>query len=465
MHILLLGSGGREHALAWKIAQSKRCTQLYIAPGNAGTSACGQNVALSPLDFEAVGRFCIENQISMVVVGPEEPLVRGIWDFFQDSETLRHIPVIGPSRAGAVLEGSKAWSKKFMQRHGIPTAAYREFTGEEMETGLAYLRQHSLPIVLKADGLAAGKGVVIAQTHAEAEAEFREMLGGKFGAASARVVVEEFLSGIEFSVFVLTDGKTYKILPEAKDYKRIGEGDTGPNTGGMGAVSPVPFVDAEMWAKVEQRIIQPTVKGLRKEKIPYKGFIFFGLIRVNGEPMVIEYNCRMGDPETEVVIPRLKNDLVQLLEHCARGTLGKVKIRADRRTATTVFLVSGGYPGDYAKGKAISGLEKVKDGMAFHAGTAFRVNPTPDPSPDGRGGETPTVIPTSKRAVSPPLPSGEGSGVGLTEGAAVTSGGRVIALTSLGKDIPSALRKSNRNARVVQFEGKYYRRDIGKDLL
>jgi phosphoribosylamine---glycine ligase len=441
MHLLLLGSGGREHTLAWKIAQSKRCTRLSIAPGNAGTSAYGQNVALNPLDFEAVGQFCLENQVGMVVVGPEEPLVRGIWDFFQEREALRHIPLIGPSRAGAVLEGSKAWSKKFMQRHGIPTATYREFTAAETEAGAAYLRQHTLPIVLKADGLAAGKGVVIAQTHAEAEAEFREMLGGKFGAASARVVVEEFLSGIEFSVFVLTDGKTYKILPEAKDYKRIGEGDTGPNTGGMGAVSPVPFVDAEMWAKVEERIIRPTVKGLRKEKIVYKGFIFFGLIRVNGEPMVIEYNCRMGDPETEVVIPRLKNDLVQLLENCARGTLGRVKIRADRRTATTVFLVSGGYPGDYAKGKVITGLEQVKDGMAFHAGTAS----PPTPLQTGEGS-----------LVSPP--SGG-------PGGAITSGGRVIALTSLGKDIAAALRKSNRNARAVQFEGKYYRRDIGKDLL
>ncbi|MDX1910272.1 MAG: phosphoribosylamine--glycine ligase [Saprospiraceae bacterium] len=424
MRILLLGSGGREHAMAWKLAQSKRCSQLFIAPGNAGTAACGQNIPISPLDFPAVEKCVLENKIEMVVVGPEDPLVRGIWDYFQEHSALKNIPLIGPSKAGAVLEGSKAWSKKFMARHGIPTAAYREFTLDELEEGCQYLKDHALPIVLKADGLAAGKGVVICQSHAEAETEFREMLGGKFGAAGERIVVEEFLSGIEFSVFVLTDGKTYKILPEAKDYKRIGEGDTGPNTGGMGAVSPVPFVDEQMWDKVEKRIIQPTVAGLKKEKIPYKGFIFFGLIKVNDDPYVIEYNCRMGDPETEVVLPRLKNDLVQLFENCARGTLGRIKIRCDRRYATTIFLVSGGYPGDYEKGKIMTGWEKIKGSLPFHAGTAVGKNP----------------------------------------GEVATSGGRVLALTSYGKDLIGALRKSKRNAKVIQFDGKYYRRDIGKDL-
>ena len=422
-NILLLGSGGREHALAWKLAQSKRCRQLFIAPGNSGTLAHGQNVPINPLDFAAVAKFVLENHINMVVVGPEEPLVRGIWDYFQEREALKKIPLIGPSKAGATLEGSKAWSKEFMLRHKIPTAAYREFTSETLDAGLAYLKSQTLPIVLKADGLAAGKGVVICHNQAEAMAEMREMLEGKFGTASARVVVEEFLDGIEFSVFVLTDGKTYKILPEAKDYKRIGEGDTGPNTGGMGAVSPVPFVDDLMWKKVEERIIGPTIAGLKKETIPYNGFIFFGLIRVDGEPFVIEYNCRMGDPETEVVLPRLKNDLVALFDHCARGTLARVKIRTDKRCATTVFLVSGGYPGEYEKGKIISGIDKVKDGIAFCAGTAQK-----------------------------------GKDV-------VTSGGRVIALTSLGKDIPTALRRSNRNAKAIEFEGKYFRRDIGKDLV
>ncbi len=421
--ILLLGSGGREHAFAWKLSRSPRCAQLFIAPGNAGTSDFGQNVPLSLQDFSAIGKFVLDNQINMVVVGPEEPLVMGIWDYFQAQESLKNIPFIGPSKAGAQMEGSKAWSKKFMQRHHIPTAAYREFTAENLEEGLLYLKNHALPNVLKADGLAAGKGVVICQSHAEAQQEFREMLGGKFGTSSHRVVVEAFLSGIEFSVFVLTDGKSYKILPEAKDYKRIGEGDTGPNTGGMGAISPVHFVDETMWQKVEERIIRPTVNGLHKEKIDYKGFIFIGFIKVDGEPFVIEYNCRMGDPETEVVLPRLKNDLVTVFDNCARGTLGRIKIRTDKRTAATIFLVSGGYTGDYEKGKIITGLEKVKGSMVFQAGTTRNA-----------------------------------------KGEIVTAGGRVIALTSLGKDIPAAVRKSERNAKVIAFEGKNYRRDIGKDL-
>jgi len=422
--ILLLGSGGREHAFAWKLSRSPRCAKLFIGPGNAGTAEYGENVPLSPLDFPAIEKFVLDNQVDMVVVGPEEPLVRGIWDYFQEKESLKGVPVIGPSKAGAMLEGSKAWSKKFMERHNIPTAAYREFTGETLNEGLEYLKNHALPIVLKADGLAAGKGVVICGNHADAAQEFRDMLGGKFGTSGHRVVVEEFLSGIEFSVFVLSDGKNYKILPEAKDYKRIGEGDTGPNTGGMGAISPVPFVDEAMWQKVEERVIKPTVNGLRKEEIVYKGFIFIGFIRVKGEPYVIEYNCRMGDPETEVVLPRLKNDLVTLFENCAKGTLGRVKIRADRRTASTIMLVSGGYPGDYEKGKVISGLDKVKGSMVFHAGTTTNA-----------------------------------------KGEVVTAGGRVIALTSFGKDIPSAVRKSKRNAKVITFEGKNYRKDIGEDLL
>ncbi len=424
MTILLLGSGGREHAIAWKLAQSKRCSQLYIAPGNAGTAACGQNVALDPLDFEAVGRFCLAQQVNMLVVGPEEPLVRGIWDYFQAHAGLKDIPVIGPSKAGAVLEGSKAWSKQFMQRHGIPTADYREFTAENLAEGLRYLAAHALPIVLKADGLAAGKGVVICESHVEAEAELRTMLGGKFGAASARVVVEEFLTGIEFSVFVLTDGEHYRILPEAKDYKRIGEGDTGPNTGGMGAISPVPFVDTDMWEKVETRIIRPTVAGLQQEGIPYQGFIFFGLIRVAGEPVVIEYNCRMGDPETEAVLPRLQNDLVELLEHCARGTLDQIDIHTDERVAATIVLVSGGYPGDYEKGKIITGVEDAKDSLIFHAGTAA-----------------------------------------AADGQVLTNGGRVLAITSYGKDAASAVAQSRRSAELIGFEGKYFRGDIGNDLV
>lgn len=423
-NILLLGSGGREHAFAWKLARSPRCGQLFIAPGNAGTAACGKNIAINPLDFPAVGQFSLENNIDLLIVGPEEPLVRGLWDYFQADERLKNIPFVGPSQAGAMMEGSKSWSKKFMQRHKIPTAAYREFNSSSLEEGLQYLKNHPLPIVLKADGLAAGKGVVICQSHKEAAQEFRDMLGGKFGASSELVVVEAFLSGIEFSVFVLTDGKNYKILPEAKDYKRIGEKDTGPNTGGMGAISPVPFVDETMWQKVEERIVKPTIQGLKKEKIPYRGFVFIGLIKVDNEPYVIEYNCRMGDPETEAVLPRLKNDLVTLLDNCARGTLGRVKIKTDPRTAATIVLVSGGYPGNYQKGKTIQGLDKTSGSLIFHAGTAMN-----------------------------------------EKGEVVSSGGRVIAVTSLGKDIPSALRKSKRNAKLIAFDGKYFRRDIGKDLL
>ena len=423
MNILLLGSGGREHAFAWKLSRSRHCEQLFIAPGNAGTAECGQNVAINPNDFDAIKVFVLEHGIDMVIVGPEEPLVRGIWDYFQEDPALKDILLVGPSKAGAVLEGSKSWAKQFMGRHNIPTASYREFNGEQLQEGLDYLAEQPCPIVLKADGLAAGKGVVICGTREEAQEELKAMLGGKFGEAGARVVVESFLDGIEFSVFVVTDGRSYHVLPEAKDYKRIGEGDTGPNTGGMGAVSPVPFVDELLWDKVETRIIRPTIAGLRKEKIAYRGFIFFGLIRVGNDPYVIEYNCRMGDPETEVVFPRLKNDLVVLLKNCAMGTLGRVKIREDRRAATTIMLVSGGYPGSYEKGKEISGLDKVSGSTVFHAGTKSDTNGT------------------------------------------LTNGGRVIAVTSLGNDIEAALKKSRRNARKIEFEGKYWRRDIGKDLV
>ncbi|MFZ4633105.1 MAG: phosphoribosylamine--glycine ligase [Saprospiraceae bacterium] len=423
MRVLLLGSGGRESALAWKFKRSRRCSALFIAPGNGGTDAYGQNVDLNPMDFGAVGRFVLDNAVDMVFVGPEDPLVHGIWDYFQDNDLLRAVPVIGPSSAGAQLEGSKAWAKQFMQRHGIPTAAYREFTAEQLNEGLEYLQQHTLPIVLKADGLAAGKGVVICHSHAEAMAELKDMLGGKFGAAGARVVVEQFLSGIEFSVFVLSDGTHYRILPEAKDYKRIGEGDTGPNTGGMGAVSPVPFVDADLWQKVETQIIQPTVSGLAAENIVYKGFIFLGLIRVGQEPFVIEYNCRMGDPETEVVMPRLRNDLVSLLQHCAAGTLHRTTIRTDARAAATVMLVSGGYPGDYDKGKPISGLDRARGSLLLHAGTR-------------REGDR-----------------------------LLTNGGRVLAVTSYGKTLEEAVQKSYDNVQKIRFDRMHYRGDIGKDVI
>ena len=423
MNILLLGNGGREHAFAWKISQSPLCDKLIIAPGNPGTAALGTNIHVSLSDFAAVRALALSEKIDLIVVGPEAPLVEGIYDYFEQDATVAHIAVVGPSRAGAQLEGSKAFAKKFMQELGIPTAAYREFTRATQPQGLDYIAAHSLPVVLKADGLAAGKGVLICQTIAEAQTAFVEMLDGKFGAASDQVVVEAFLDGIEFSVFVITDGQDYRILPVAKDYKRIGEGDTGLNTGGMGAVSHPPFVDAALLQKVEERIIQPTISGLKQRQLTYKGFIFFGLISVQGEPFVIEYNCRMGDPETEVVLPRLKSDLVDILQKLHAGRLSEVQIEMDERAAATVMLVSGGYPGDYEKGKIISGLEQVTGSIVFHAGTAM---------------------------VSEKL---------------VTNGGRVLAVTSFGEDFQVALRQSYANAEKIQFVGKYYRTDLGFDLI
>jgi phosphoribosylamine--glycine ligase len=424
MNILILGGGGRESAFAWKISQSDHCTQLFIAPGNAGTAAFGRNVHLNITDFEAIRAFVLKNAIKMVVVGPEEPLVNGIHDYFLEDPQLKLIPVIGPQREGAQLEGSKDFSKKFMQRHGIPTAAYRSFTKSTLTEGLAYLKSHSLPIVLKADGLAGGKGVLICSTLQEAENELTSMLQeAKFGAASSTVVIEEFLQGIELSVFVLTDGNSYKVLPEAKDYKRIGEGDTGLNTGGMGSVSPVPFANPGFMLKVQDRIIIPTIEGLKKDKIPYKGFIFIGLMNVNGDPFVIEYNVRMGDPETESVIPRIESDFLDLLMGVAKGNLIEKQLIISPKVAATVMLVAGGYPGTYLTGRGITGMANVRESLVFHAGTE------------------------------------------LDNGVVKTSGGRVMAITSVKDTLFDAVQNATADAGRIYYDGRYYRHDIGADLL
>ena len=425
MNILILGSGGREHAFAWKIAQSPLCDKLYVAPGNSGTSYIATNIPISYNDFEAVGKEVLEKNIELVIVGPEEPLVNGIVDYFAETESLKKIKLIGPGKDGAQLEGSKDFSKAFMHKHGIPTSASLTFTAETFDAGIEYLAEHSLPIVLKADGLAAGKGVIIAEKHDDAEKVFKEMLvDGKFGNAGNKVVVEQFLKGIELSVFVLTDGENYKILPEAKDYKRIGENDTGLNTGGMGAVSPVVFADTNFLRKVEERVVKPTLAGLKAEGIKYVGFIFIGLMNVKGDPFVIEYNVRMGDPETEVVLPRIQSDFAMLMAATAKGTLNDFEMNISPQVAVTTVLVSGGYPEEYEKGKVISGSDKVDDVFVYHAGTTFNAN---------------------------------------TE--VVTNGGRVMALTGVANSLENAIHKSQRAAQLVQYEGKYFRHDIGMDLI
>lgn len=423
MNILLLGSGAREHAFAWKMSQSPLCQKLYIAPGNAGTRQHGENVAIEVNNFEGIAAFALNKAIDMIVVGPDDPLVNGIYDFLKSQKQLENVPVIGPSKAGAALEGSKSFAKQFMNRHGIPTAAYREFTAENLEEGLDYIDTQTPPIVLKADGLALGKGVLICATKDEAKSELKEMVvNAKFGKASSKVVIEQFLKGIEFSIFVLTDGVNYKLLPNAKDYKRIGEGDVGLNTGGMGCISPVPFVTSDYMKKVEERVIKPTVEGLKKEKLVYHGFIYIGLINVDGEPFVIEYNCRMGDPETEIVFPRIKSDLVKHFVALAQGKLSEETIEIDERAAATVIVASKGYPEDYEKGKEITGLNEVKDSIVFYAG-AKEVN-----------------------------------------GKIVTSGGRVLAISSYGKNIQEAVATSIASIQKINFDGKYYRKDIGYEF-